>query len=213
MAIKRRKLKPKPKPSGVKTRPKRLKKIPTEPTPSRVDIERLGALIEAGYGSVEDAKLYFEIDAKDHLYRLQSIATKAEANKTWKHLEGCYNQAMLLYVFAGEIYEKHPDHHFMSDIAFDRLARWLLKHWNDLPTKFKTWYNVTAMGLEAGSALNLKADRQINRMIALYTGTPMEAIEDAKNKTSVLRRKVKRNGGRGPRKVRNKARRFVRKAT
>lgn len=197
----------------IKAKPRyTLKKMPSL---TREDIDRFGELILTGYGTREQAELYFEVDAKDHLYRLQSIAEIAESKRTWKHLEGCYGQAMMLYVFASTLYENHPEHLFLTDVAYDRLARWLLKHWSNLPRNFRTWYNVTAMGLEAGTALGTEPDRLIMRMISLHTDNPLEDIINAglPDKPRVLRRKSKRVGGGKSRTVGRKTRRTLRKKT
>ena len=153
----------KPKPPRIKPKP-RLRKTRL----TRADIDRLGELLAAGHGDEQTAKLFFEADAAWHVNALHSIVSEAEKSRSWRRLKGCYNQAMMLFVFADMIYRQYPQRPFMTDAAFDSLARWLLQNRKHLPKKYMRWYHITSMGLRAGSAFDAKTDAQLERMLQVY---------------------------------------------
>lgn len=144
-------------------------------------LQKLGE-VAAAVKDPEASKLYLELRASDHAKRLVAIAKTADENKSWKHMEGCYSQAMTLYVFAGILYEQFPEHHIMSDAAFDRLAKWLLKNWNKLSSDFRNWYNITSMGFKAGTALGTTADAEMVRIVHAHTGIWIEEQHVPKRK-------------------------------
>lgn len=147
------------------------------------------------------ARQYFTAFHQNMLARLQSIASKAEKQRDWSFMEGCYKQATELYVLASVLYEKFPEHMILSDGAFDALSRFMLKHRKHMDDDFLAWYNVTAMGLKAGSGYNVAARDPIPQYVYLITGQLIEEDDGRKtppNRTRVLRRvKPKPAGKRG----------------
>jgi hypothetical protein len=178
----------------------------------------MGEILAAGYGTEEDAARYMEVQARDTLIRLQSIVAKAEKIRSWKFMEGCYSQAMTLYVVASIIYEKHPEYVLMSDIAFDRLARFLLKHWDELSEDFRNWYTISAIDLEASTGYNVTDDMHVRWVVAIHTNTEVNndgrrgAPETPLDGPRVLRRKAKRGSKLRTSKVRKRVGQSVLKA-
>jgi hypothetical protein len=168
MTIKKRKVRPRPR-----------------PRPAVIDlavdqaIDRMGAILEAGHGTQKDANVYFHAVATRECNRMRQLSKVAMETRSWDHMIGAYTQAMTLYVYAGKLYEHYPDNMIMPDGAFDKLARWLLVHWDNLSDEFKLWHHITAMGLEAGTAMGLKGDQLIRRMISIHTEIPLEQIDVA----------------------------------
>jgi hypothetical protein len=177
----------------IKKRPARpiKRRVKTPPPRPRSTIENLalmGKLLKEGHGTEEHARIYMTGMGQIQFGRLQSIARLAQERRSWDHLVGSYAQAMSLYVFAGIMYDQFPEYPpIMTDGAFDKLARWLLKHWGNLPDQFKSWYNITSMGLEAGSALGTIADLEMRYIVLAATGTFIE--ETQHERPAVLRRK------------------------
>ncbi len=180
MAIKRRKIK-------VRAKPKKQ-------TPAEL-LARMGDILAAGHGDEAMARTYFHALYSDQLARLQSIATRAEADRNWDFMEGCVKQASELYVLAAVLYEKYPEHTILTDGAYDGLSRWLLKHRrsDEIDKDFWRWYNITALDLKAATGTNVTARPPIKWMVYILTGEDMGADnETPPNRTRVLRRKSKR---------------------
>jgi hypothetical protein len=198
MVIKRRKIKLKPK----------------SMTPEMA-LNRMVDIVEA-HGDEGMARVYFTTFHKNMLARLQSIAAKAEKQRDWSFMEGCYKQATELYVLASVLYEKFPEHMILSDGAFDAMSRFMMKHRKHMDKDFLSWYNVTAMGLKAGSGYNVAARDPIPQYVYLITGQRIEEDDGRKTPqdgTRVLRRvKPKPAGKRGSGGKRKPPRRRLRKS-
>ncbi len=157
-------------------------------------LDRTGEILAAGMGTENDARTYFKHLYTGQLARLQSIAAIAEKERNWEFMEGCIKQATDLYVLAATLYEKFPEHVILSDGAFDGLAKFLLKNQRTADKEFWNWYNVTSMGLKAGSGYNVVAHENIKWMVYLLTGTNMGDDDErpSRNRTGLLRKPVKR---------------------
>lgn len=183
MAIKsRRKIK-------VRSRPK-----PKKPINANEAIDRMGEILAAGHGTKEQASQYEHVFADAMLHRMQAIATRAEKERSWKFMDGCYKQATELYVLASALYEKFPDHVMLSDAAYDKLGRFLLNNRKNVDPEFWNWYNVTSMGLKAGTGYDLTLRKPVLRMIHILTGVLLEENDEPKSqdKAKVLRKPIKR---------------------
>jgi hypothetical protein len=176
MAIKRRKLR------------KHRKAV----APPIIDyLDRMGDIIAAGHGVEADARTYNRLLHEELVARFRAIVDKAERLKSWDFMKGCYKQATELYVLASVLYERFPQHTIMSDGAFDALAKWLLKHREHIDVEFWKWYNVSAIGLKAGSGYDLTIRTPIVWMVYVITGETIESDgEDTPNSTGVLRQGV-----------------------
>lgn len=157
-------------------------------------------IVEA-HGDEAMARQYFTAFHTNMLARLQSIAAKAERERNWSFMEGCYKQATELYVLASVLYEKFPEHTILSDGAFDALAKFLLKHWKEMDQDFAKWYCVTTLGLKASSGYNVAARDPIPQYVYLITGHRIPETNGRKtpsDRARVLRRiKPKPTGKRG----------------
>lgn len=196
MPIKKRKIKFRP-----------VKKVRKKPQVSDADIARMGELIAAGHGTEEHARIYYEALAISHISKLQSIVAKASKERSWKMLNGCFKQAMELYVFASILYEKYPEHVIMSDNAFDSLAKFLLRNWKKLDKDFCSAYNLSAMGFKASTGFGVIPDQLITWMIAVHTGDNTYASDTA----GPLQRDAKRGRKQTSRKVGKPAGRVIRR--
>jgi hypothetical protein len=133
-------------------------------------VSRMGELLASGHGTQKDAQVYFSAFTKQEVRRFQLIVAKAEEQRSWEFMEGCYTQAMTLYVLASVLYEKHPAHVIMSDSAYDDLARWLLKNFKKLNKEFREGYCITSAGLRAGTGMGVQGDPNIRHMVQHITG-------------------------------------------
>lgn len=155
-------------------------------------LKRMGDIAEH-FDRPEFAEIYINSFHKSMLSMLQSIAARAERERNWDFMDGAFKQATELYVLASVLYEKFPEHIILSDGAFDGLARWLLKHRGKIDKDFLTWYNVTAMGLKAGTGYNVAAKEPIPQYVYLLTGKRIQEDNGVrtKNKTRLLRGNTK----------------------
>jgi hypothetical protein len=157
-------------------------------------LTRMGEILAAGHGDEDMVRIYFTHLYTDHLKRLQSIATRAEKERNWDFMHDSILQATELYVLAAALYEKFPEHTILSDGAFDGLARWLFRQSNRADNEFWVWYNITSMGLKAGTGYNVILRPPILWMVYLLTGQELEADNGTRthDKDGVLRKPVKR---------------------
>lgn len=158
-------IKPKPRPNKLRVKPRPKPVKPPDP------LNRLGALLEAGHGDVDDARFYIDAFYTNMVARMRAICEKAEQSKSWDFMVGCYKQATELYVLAAILYEQYPEYPpLMSDGAFDSLGKFMYQHWNELDEEFTRWYCITAMGFSAGTGCEVAERPPITAMLKVIVG-------------------------------------------
>lgn len=200
-----------------KSPPKRRVKLRAKPKPitgfTREDVDRMGELLAAGHGTEEHARLYFKALYSLELQDLQSIATRAEKEMSWNFMGDALMQATDLYVLSSILYEKYPEHVFLSDAAFDYLAKFLLKNFDKMPKDFREWYAITTIDLEAGTGHAVLTTEKMRWMVFILTGNWMEGHDDG-NRPRLLRKRKAVGGKSAAKGAKGKGtRRYVRRAS
>lgn len=157
--------KPKPRPAKLRIKPR------PQPAKEIDPLDRMGALLEAGHGTVENARFYVDAFYTNMVARMRGVCEKAEKLKSWDFMVGCYKQATELYVLAAILYEQYPEYPpLMSDGAFDALGKFMYQHWDELDAEFTRWYCVTAMGFSAGTGCEVAERPPITAMLKVIVG-------------------------------------------